>query len=84
MERYRWIGALGFVLSAAIAIVPLSFAWSWLALAETGYIDITKRFKDRMPNTSVRITIAGREALRNYRWQYSAFIERLDDVDRRR
>jgi uncharacterized membrane protein len=29
--RYRWVGALGAMLSAALAFLPLSFAWSWPA-----------------------------------------------------
>jgi DNA-binding MarR family transcriptional regulator len=54
------------------------------ALEQAGYIEITKRFVDRLPNTSVRITPAGRKALRDYRRQYKAFMERLDEADQRR
>jgi uncharacterized membrane protein len=31
--RYQWVGVLGGVLSAGLAFLPLTFAWSWPALA---------------------------------------------------
>jgi DNA-binding transcriptional ArsR family regulator len=48
------------------------------ALEEAGYLEITKRFKGRMPNTSVRLTARGRKAFRNYRRQYRRAMDRID------
>jgi DNA-binding transcriptional ArsR family regulator len=49
-----------------------------MALHEAGYIEITKRFKGRMPNTSVRLTSRGRRAFRAYRRQYREAMDRIE------
>jgi DNA-binding transcriptional ArsR family regulator len=48
------------------------------ALEEAGYLEITKRFKGRMPNTSVRMTSRGRKAFRNYRRQYRQAMDHIE------
>jgi DNA-binding transcriptional ArsR family regulator len=48
------------------------------ALAEAGYLEITKRFKGRKPNTSVRLTARGRKAFRTYRRQYRQAMDRIE------
>ena len=48
------------------------------ALEEAGYLEITKRFKGRMPNTSVRLTARGRKAFRTYRRQYREAMDRIE------
>jgi len=53
------------------------------ALAEAGYIEITKRFRGRVPNTSVQMTPSGRRAFRRYRRQYRKLMDRLDREDSR-
>jgi DNA-binding transcriptional ArsR family regulator len=49
-----------------------------MALAEAGYLEITKRFKGRIPNTSVRLTSQGRRAFRDYRRQYRRAMDRIE------
>ncbi|MFA9406959.1 MAG: transcriptional regulator, partial [Anaerolineales bacterium] len=44
-------------------------------LEETGYVDITKSFKGKYPNTSVSMTPQGRKAFKTLRKQYQEFIE---------
>lgn len=48
------------------------------ALEKAGYLEITKRFKGRMPNTSVRLTARGRKAFRTYRRQYREAMDRME------
>jgi len=40
-----------------------------------GYIEITKRFKGKVPNTSASLTPFGRRAFKQYRQQYREFSE---------
>ena len=42
-------------------------------LEEGGYIEIKKRFKGKLPNTSASLTPYGRRAYKQYRQQYHAF-----------
>lgn len=44
-------------------------------LEETGYVDITKSFKGKYPNTSVSMTPQGRKAFKLLRKQYQEFIK---------
>jgi DNA-binding transcriptional ArsR family regulator len=48
------------------------------ALEESGYIEISKRFKGKMPNTSAKLTTQGRKAFKHYRQQYQAFLASVD------
>jgi DNA-binding transcriptional ArsR family regulator len=48
------------------------------ALQQAGYLEITKRFKGRVPNTSVRLTSRGRKAFRTYRRQYGVAMDRIE------
>ena len=43
------------------------------ALENAGYIEITKSFKGKYPNTSAALTSAGRKAYKVYRQQYREF-----------
>jgi DNA-binding MarR family transcriptional regulator len=47
------------------------------ALEEAGYIEIVKRFKGKVPNTSASLTAAGRRAFKTYRRQYQAFLKSI-------
>lgn len=47
------------------------------ALESADYIEITKRFRDRVPNTNVRMTPAGRKALRDYQRQHSKLMKMI-------
>jgi DNA-binding PadR family transcriptional regulator len=49
-------------------------------LEESGYIEITKRFKGKVPNTSAQLTDQGRKAFKHYRKQYQAFLQSVDGV----
>lgn len=49
------------------------------ALEEAGYVEIKKEFKGKMPNTSARLTSAGRKAFKTYRRQYEAFLNSVED-----
>ncbi len=49
------------------------------ALEEAGYIEISKRFKGKVPNTSAQLTAKGRRAFKKYRKQYKAFLESVDE-----
>jgi DNA-binding transcriptional ArsR family regulator len=49
------------------------------ALEEAGYINITKEFKGKMPNTSARLTPSGRRAFKSYRRQYQEFMRSFDE-----
>ena len=51
------------------------------ALEGAGYVEITKRFKGRMPNTSVRLTARGRKAFRNYRRQHREVMDRIERAE---
>jgi len=42
-------------------------------LEERGYIEIKKRFKGKVPNTSASLTPYGRRAYQQYRQQYREF-----------
>jgi len=44
-------------------------------LEESGYVDITKSFKGKYPNTSVAMTHQGRKSFKQLRKQYQAFIK---------
>jgi DNA-binding MarR family transcriptional regulator len=48
------------------------------ALEESGYIEITKRFKGKIPNTSARLTPQGRKAFKKYRKEYQEFLKSMD------
>jgi DNA-binding transcriptional ArsR family regulator len=50
------------------------------ALEEAGYVEITKEFKGKMPNTSARLTSAGRKAFKTYSRQYQKFLKSLGDA----
>ena len=50
------------------------------ALEEAGYIEITKSFKGKLPNTSVQLTAQGRKAFKQYRKQYQAFLQSVDEA----
>ena len=43
------------------------------ALEAAGYIEITKSFKGKYPNTSASLTPVGRKAYKKYRQQYREF-----------
>ncbi len=49
------------------------------ALEDVGYIEITKGYKGKIPNTSVKLTAKGRRAFTQYRRQYRRFIEFVGD-----
>jgi DNA-binding transcriptional ArsR family regulator len=51
------------------------------ALEGAGYLEITKRFKGRMPNTSVRLAARGSKAFRNYRRQYRQAMDRIERAE---
>lgn len=48
------------------------------ALEDAGYIEITKQFIDKFPNTSAKLTAQGRKAFKHYRKQYQAFLESVE------
>ena len=49
------------------------------ALENTGYIEITKRFKGKVPNTSAELTPVGRKAFKKYRVQYQEFMQSVEE-----
>ncbi|MCK4899461.1 MAG: transcriptional regulator [Anaerolineales bacterium] len=49
------------------------------ALEESGYIEITKSFKGKLPNTSLQLTPQGRKAFKKYRKQYQEFLKSVDE-----
>jgi DNA-binding MarR family transcriptional regulator len=49
------------------------------ALEESDYIEITKRFKGKLPNTSAELTQKGRKAFKKYRVQYQEFLESVEE-----
>jgi DNA-binding MarR family transcriptional regulator len=49
------------------------------ALEEYGYIEITKRFKGKVPNTSAQLTPIGRKAFKKYRKQYQEFLKSMEE-----
>jgi len=48
-------------------------------LEEAGYIEVEKSFKGRRPNTSLRLTQAGREAFQAYRQDMKLMLDGLPD-----
>lgn len=48
------------------------------ALAAAGYLEITKTFREKVPNTSLRLTPKGRRAFRDYRRQYRQAMDRIE------
>ncbi len=46
-------------------------------LEQVGYIEVEKRFKGKRPNTSLRLTSAGREAFQEYRQKLMQMLDRL-------
>ncbi len=49
-------------------------------LEDAGYIDCDKRFEDRKPKSTYRLTPAGRKALRDYVEKLSSLLPDLDRV----
>ncbi len=49
-------------------------------LDEAGYISITKSFRDNRPLTSVSLTIAGMEALKQYLQELELMIDRIKEA----
>jgi len=47
------------------------------ALEEAGYVSIQKEFVDKVPRTLIRLTEAGRGAVRTYREQMQTIIDTL-------
>ena len=50
------------------------------ALEDSGYIEITKQFMGKVPNTSAKLTAQGKKAFKHYRKQYQAFLQSVDDT----
>lgn len=48
-------------------------------LEEAQYIEVIKEFKDKRPNTMLKLTKRGREAFRQYRQQMLNVLEHLPD-----
>jgi DNA-binding MarR family transcriptional regulator len=48
-------------------------------LEEAGYIEVEKSFKGRRPNTSLRLTPAGREAFQSYRHDLKQMLDGLPE-----
>jgi len=48
-------------------------------LRDAGYLEIEKSFKGNYPNTSVSLTTKGRRAFKEYRRQYIAFSQTMQD-----
>ncbi len=48
-------------------------------LEEAGYIEVEKSFKGRRPNTTLRLTPAGRAAFREYRQKLKQMLDELPD-----
>jgi DNA-binding MarR family transcriptional regulator len=46
-------------------------------LEEAGYIEVTKEFKGKRPNTMLKLTPRGREALKTYREQIMQVLSHL-------
>ena len=49
------------------------------ALEEVAYVEITKGYKGKIPNTSVKLTAKGRRAFTQYRRQYRRFIDSVGE-----
>ena len=50
------------------------------ALEGCGYIEITKRFIGKKPNTSASLTKEGRKAFKHYRRQYQQFLRSVEEA----
>jgi len=48
------------------------------ALEEVAYVKITKGYKGKIPNTSVKLTAKGRRAFTKYRRQHRRFLDSVD------
>jgi DNA-binding MarR family transcriptional regulator len=48
-------------------------------LEEAGYLEVEKSFKGRRPNTSLRLTAAGRTALQEYRRRLKQVLDDLPE-----
>jgi len=48
-------------------------------LEEAGYIEVIKEFKEKRPNTMLKLTEQGREAFRRYRQQMLQVLEQLPE-----
>jgi len=48
-------------------------------LEEAGYLEVEKRFKGRRPNTSLRLTAAGRSAFQEYRRRLKQVLDDLPE-----
>ncbi len=47
-------------------------------LEDVAYVEITKGYKGKIPNTSVKLTAKGRRAFAKYRRQYRRFIDSVN------
>lgn len=48
-------------------------------LEDAGYLNVTKSFKERRPNTTLHISLKGRNALRQYRRQMKYILDNLSE-----
>jgi DNA-binding MarR family transcriptional regulator len=48
-------------------------------LEDAGYVQITKSFKGKYPNTSAALTATGRKAFNQYRKQYQEFARTMEE-----
>ncbi|TET35781.1 MAG: ArsR family transcriptional regulator [Anaerolineales bacterium] len=50
------------------------------ALEDVEYVEITKGYKGKIPNTSVKLTAKGRRAFAQYRRQHRRFIDSAGEM----
>ncbi len=48
------------------------------ALEDVAYVEITKGYKGKIPNTSVKLTAKGRRAFTKYRRQHRRFLDSVE------
>jgi len=84
--RLRIVALLYVVESADFVFVMDQTGLTWgnlsahmTRLEQAGYIEVQKTFKDRRPNTSLRLTPAGREAFQEYRREIRAVLDELPE-----
>ena len=84
--RLRIVALLFVVESADFVFVMDQTGLTWgnlsahmTRLERAGYIEVDKTFKDRRPNTSLRLTPTGREAFQEYRRQMRQMLEDLPE-----
>ena len=84
--RLRLVALLYVIESADFTFIMTQTGMSWgnlsshmSKLEEAGYLEVEKTFKGKRPNTMLKLTEKGRQALQAYRQQMKSLLDELPE-----